>query len=96
VNHGDNSTTDETDAAALETVTKAQMLDVYKRYLLQNSPSRRTLAVHTISRRLEVVLPLPEETVEIVDIHAFKAGLDSTSGAAPVAPHTPDIPSSRI
>lgn len=89
-------TTDETDAAAIETVTKAQMLDVYKRYLLQKGLSRRTLAVHTISRRLEVALPLPEETIEIVDICAFKEGLDSTAGAEPVEPHTPGVPSSHI
>ena len=87
--------TDETDAAALETVTKAQMLDIYKRYLLQKGPSRRTLAVHTISRRLEVTHPLAEETIEIVDIRAFKEGLDSTPGAEPVGPYTPGVPSSR-
>lgn len=80
----------------LETVTRAQMIDVYERYLLQEGPSRRTLAVHMISRRLEVALPLPEETIEIVDIHAFKAGLDSTPGAAPVARHAPNIPNSRV
>lgn len=72
------------------------MIDVYTRYLLKKGPSRRTLAVHTISRRLEVALPLPEGTIEIVDIGAFKEGLDSTPGAVPVVPHTPDIPSSRI
>jgi len=91
-----NPTPDEADAAALEVVTKAQMIDVYKGYLLQKGPSRRTLAVHTISRRLEVTLPLPEGTIEIVDINAFKEGLDSTPGAVPVAPHTPDLLSSRI
>jgi hypothetical protein len=72
------------------------MLEIYEKYLLRKGPSRRTLAVHMISRRLEVVLPLPEETIEIVDINAFKAGLDSTPGAAPVTPHTPNIPSSRM
>jgi len=91
-----NPPTDEADAAALEIVTKAQMIDVYTRYLLRKGPSRRTLAVHTISRRLEVALPLPEGTIEIVDINAFKEGLDSTQGAVPVAPHTSDIPSSHI
>jgi len=91
-----DSVADETDAAALESVTKAQMVEIYERYLLQEGPSRRTLAVHMISRRLEVALPLPDETIEIVDTRAFKAGLDSTPGAAPVAPHTPNIPDSRM
>ena len=91
-----NFTTDETDAVALETVTKAEMIEVYEKYLLRGSPSRRTLAVHMISRRLEVALPLPEETMEIVDIHAFKAGLDWTPGAAPVVPHMRNIPDSRM
>ena len=91
-----NRTIDETDAAALEIVTKAQMIDIYKGYLLQKGPSRRTLAVHTISRRLEIALPLPEGTIEIVDINAFKEDLDSTPGAVPVALHTPEIPSSGI
>jgi len=49
-----------------------------------------------ISRKLEVALPLPEETVEIVDIHAFKAGLNWTPGAAPVTPLTLHIPDSRM
>ena len=87
---------DETDAAALETVTKAQVVDIYERYLLQRGPSRRTLVVHMISRRLEVALPLPEQTVEIVDIRAFKAGLDWTPGAALVASYMLNIPSSRV
>ena len=91
-----NPPTDGADAAALEIVTKAQMMDVYTRYLLQKGPSRRTLAVHTISRRLEVAFPLPEGTIEIVDINAFKEGLDSTPGAVPVESHTPEILSSRI
>jgi len=52
--------------------------------------------VHMISRKLEVELPLPKETMGIVDIHVFKAGLDWTPGAAPVAPFTPHIPGSRM
>lgn len=69
---------------------------MYERYLLQKGPCRRTLAVHMISRKLEVELPLPKETMEIVDIHVFKAGLDWTPGAAPVVPFTPHIPGSRM
>jgi len=72
------------------------MIQVYERYLLQGGLLRRTLAVHMISRKLEVALPLPEETVEVVDIHAFKAGLDWTPGAVPVASLTPHIPDSRM
>jgi hypothetical protein len=71
------------------------MIQVYQRYLLKG-PYRRTLAVHMISRKLEVVLPLPKETIEIVDIYAFKADLDRTPGAVPVAPLTLDIPDSRM
>ena len=52
--------------------------------------------MHMISRRLEVALPLPEQTVEIVDIRVFKAGLDWTPGAAPVASYMLNIPSSRV
>ena len=72
------------------------MLEIYERYLLKEGASRRSLAVHMISRRLEEGLPMSEETVEIVDVHAFKARLDSTPGAVPVAPHAPDIPGSRM
>ena len=72
------------------------MIQIYEGYLLQTGPYRRTLAVHMISQKLEVALPLPKETIEIVDIHAFKAGLDWTPGAAPVAPLTPHIPDSRM
>jgi insulysin len=89
-------TIDEADAAALESVTKAQMLEMYETYLLQSGPLRRTRAVHMISRKLEAALPLPGKVTEIIDIHGFKAGLDSTPGAAPVAPHTPSIPGSRM
>lgn len=92
----DKSTIDETDAAALESVTKAQMLEMYETYLLQMGPFRRTLAVHMISRKLEAALPLPGKMVEIVDVHGFKAGLDSTLGAVLVASHAPNIPDSRM
>lgn len=94
--HHNNSFAGEIDAVALETITKAQMLGVYKKYLSQTGPFRRTLAVHMISRRLEAVLPLPEGTIEIVDVHTFKAGLDSTPGAAPVVPHVSGVPDSRM
>lgn len=87
---------DETDAAALETVTKTQILEVYETYLLQTGSSRRNLAVHMVSRGLEVPLPLPEGTTEIVDVHAFKASLVSTPGAAPVTPHASRIIDSRM
>lgn len=86
----------EADAAALETVTKEEMIDVYERYLLRGGPCRRTLAVHLVSQKLEVVLPLPRETIKIVDIQSFKAGLDWTRGATPVTAHTSHIPDSRI
>lgn len=82
--------------AALEAVTKAEMIEVYERYLLQKGPYRRTVAVHMISQRLEIAHPLPKETLEIVDIHAFKASLDWTPGAAPVVPHAPYTPDSRM
>jgi hypothetical protein len=72
------------------------MLEMYEKYLLRKGSFRRTLAVHMTSRKLEVALPLPGETIEIVDIHAFKAGLDSTPGATPVAPHASGIPDSRM
>jgi hypothetical protein len=91
-----NSILDEIDAIALETVTKAQILEMYENYMLQTAPFRRTLAVHVISRKLEIMLPLPGETIEIVDVHTFKAGLDSTAGAAPVVPHVLSIPESRM
>lgn len=81
---------------ALEVITKAQILNVYEKFLLQKGPFRRSLAVHMISRKLEVVLPLPGETIEIVDIPSFKAGMDSTPGAVPVTPYTSSIPDSRI
>jgi len=87
---------DKIDAVGLETVTKAQVVEMYENYLLQTGPFRRTLAVHMISRKLEVALPLPEGTIEIVDVHAFKEGLDSTPGATPVAPHVLSIPDSRM
>jgi insulysin len=79
-----NSITAETDAAALETVTKTQMLEVYEGYLIRTGFFRRTLAVHMVSRKLEAALPLPREITEIVDMRAFKAGLDSTPGAEPI------------
>jgi len=81
---------EETDAVALEAVTKAEMTGIYEKYLLQKDSCRRTLAVHMISRRLEATLPLSKETIEITDISNFKAGLDSTLGAEPVAPHIPE------
>lgn len=77
-------------------MTKVQMLEMYEKYLLQTGPFRRTLAVHMVSRKLEEALPLPGEVIEIDDIHAFKARLDLTPGAVPVAPHTPSIPDSRM
>lgn len=88
-----NSIPEETDAVALEAVTKAEMTGIYEKYLLQKNSCRRTLAVHMISRRLESVLPLPKETIEIIDVCNFKAGLDPTPGAEPVASH---IPESRL
>ena len=91
----DDITVGGNDAAALESVTKAEILEMYEGYLLQTGAFRRTLAVHTISRKLEAVLPLQKETVEIVDIHAFKSGLNSTLGATPVTPHAPSIPDGR-
>ena len=91
-----NFITDETDAAALEIVTKTEMMDMYGGYLLQKGPCRRTLAVHVASQKLEVTLPLSEETTQIVDVQTFKAGLDRTPGAVPVASHTLYIPDSRI
>ena len=72
------------------------MLEMYEKYLLQTSQFRRTLGVHMISRKLETALPLPGETIEIADIHTFKAGLASTAGAVPVVPHTSSIPGSRM
>jgi len=87
---------DEIDAAALETITKMQVLEMYEKYLLPKGLSRRTLAVHMISRRLEAPLPLPGETIEIVDIPAFKMSLDSTPGATPVGLHETSIPGSRM
>jgi insulysin len=91
-----NSTIDESDAAALGTVTKAQILDMYETYLLKGGPFRRSLAVHMISRRLGVALPLPGDITEIVDIHAFKAGLDQTTGAVPVVSCRPSILDSAL
>lgn len=44
-----------------------------------------------ISRRLEVELPLSEETIEIANVHAFRVGLDSTPGAAPVVTRMHDF-----
>lgn len=85
-----NPIPEETDAVALETVTKAEMTGIYEKYLLQKGSCRRTLAVHMISRRLETVLPLPKETMEIIDVCSFKAGLDSTPGAEPITSHIPE------
>ena len=87
---------DETDAAALETVTKTQILEVYETYLLQTGSSRRNLAVHMVSRRPEAPLPLPEGTTEIVDVRAFKASLVSTPGATPVTQHASRIIDSHL
>lgn len=81
---------------ALETVTKAQVLEMSQKYLLQTGSFRRTLSVHMISRKLEVALPLPRETIEIVDAFTFKMSLDSTPGAAPVVSHTSTILDSRM
>ena len=94
--YNNNSIPEETDAAALEAVTKAEMTGIYEKYLLQRDSCRRTLAIHMISRRLEAVLPLPKETMEVIDICSFKAGLDATPGAKPVTSYMPHIPESRM
>jgi insulysin len=81
------------DVPVIQSLTKADMIELFKKSIHPASPHRAKLAIHLIAQAksddgvVKDAQPLPSNgpsPIEITDVSDFKSGLTVTSGACPV------------